>query len=1225
MKVPSRVSPFVRLHFVKIQIAVVALMMSLICVSSFAQVNEGNIQGGVFDQSGGAIVGATVTVIDVARGISQPLTTGPTGQYLAVNLIPGTYTVRATATGFQTVEHANVVVGVGQTIRVDLTLSPGAQTQSVTVNAELPSIDTTDAVMGGEITNQAVNELPLNGRNFMNLMELRPGSVAALSQGDGTTNSGSFNGLRTQSNEFIVEGLVQFSADGEPIVNQQLSGGQGSILSLDAIQEFNIVENPKAEYGWKDGAVINVDIKSGTNDIHGTAFAFGRDGAWDAPNYFTGVTQQVALEQFGGTAGGRIIKNKLFWFADYEGQRINVATGATPTMPSDISISPTSQVSMVDVCNAIQTTGGTINMLSARLAGLTGIVPTAGNPNVGTGSCTVTPASSTVENVFPYNPTTSTTINPNLANNESIDGGLLKIDYARSEHHHFDGGFYRSVQASINYGSTIVAPQWDTLAPVTVPMYFGGWTWTPKTNWVNEFRTGYATIYSPRAGGDTQISPSSPWPTGYGINTGQSNNPLYGGFPTIKISPFNGTLGVGAFGGIRGPEGNLDFLDHVSYVHGNHSFKFGFEFFQQIFKGDTFKNSQGTISFSSLQNFLTGTVKNGASIFVGNAALNASNYNYAAFAQDDWRISKKVTLNLGLRYEYYTSPNEVNNFIGNFYPNASPGTPAVQQAGGPFAPLYHPDPWEFSPRLGLAWDLFGNGRTVLRAGASVIYAIPPIGDNIDVSPFGASFPDLGINNSGTAIGAATPEIFSFSASQINKGWNLAGPVFPVAGTGVSCSKVTPCAQVAVNPHMQTPFTPEYNVDVQHAFTNNFTVDVAYVGNHGFNELSRNNINEPAMGAGWNNTDATLGESPAAACIASAPAFNNCLNSKTQTAAMAAIARNEAAAVTFPQFPYLNYITYQSNEWYSSYNGLQITATERASHGLSFLASFTHDSAHSFMSGGGWTGPYSQDIRNVSLDYGPSDYNIKNNFTFSTTYNIPGIKSPAQLLKGWTVDGVVTLQGGLPWNPQDQTTDLQGTAQYADPNSPASQFWNYSGPTSAFRAGPHNISCFGNLSGCTPYNQLPSGLPTTLVGSVTVPTECLNAATAPYSGNASLTTLATAALVNLGCYAQRGGVLTPPAYGTVGNASRGIFLTQPFYNVDLAIAKNWTFKENYRAQFRAEFFNLFNRADFAPPKTVDPSSGLGFGASVNTPDVQGSSPVVGKGGARDIQLGLKLFF
>ena len=208
--------------------ALFATLVALsVCHPLFSQVNQGSIQGGVFDQSGGAIAGASVTVIDVARGISEPLTTGPTGQYLALNLIPGTYTVRATATGFQTLEHANVVVDVGQTIRVDLTLPPGAQTQSVTVSAELPSVDTTDAVMGGEITNQAVNALPLNGRNFMSLLELRPGAVAATEGGDGTTNSGAFNGLRTQDTEFLVEGLPQFSSDGQPIVNQSLSGGQG--------------------------------------------------------------------------------------------------------------------------------------------------------------------------------------------------------------------------------------------------------------------------------------------------------------------------------------------------------------------------------------------------------------------------------------------------------------------------------------------------------------------------------------------------------------------------------------------------------------------------------------------------------------------------------------------------------------------------------------------------------------------------------------------------------------------------------------------------------------------------------------------------------------------------------------------------------------------------------------------------------------------------------------
>jgi len=469
--------------------AVAFSVLFLACLPLFAQTNQGTIQGGVYDQSGGAIPGAKVTVLDVARGIARPYTTDSAGQFAAVNITPGTYTVRGEANGFQTLEHAKVLVEVGQTIRVDLTLQPGLQTQTVTVTTEATNeIDTTDAVLGGTLSNQEINALPLNGRNFLKLLDLRPGAVFEIggAEGNGTANNTSFNGLRPQDNLFLFEGLPQFSPDGQPIVNQSL-GGPGSILSIDSIQEFNTELNPKAEYGWKDAGVVDIGVKSGTNGLHGTAFAFGRDGAWDASNYFAG-SSPIALEQFGGTLGGPIKKDKIFWFVDYEGQRYTVGNGSTPTIPSDVAMGAAdsnNQLSMVDACNAVGRAN--VNPLSAQLAGLPA------------GSCVPQPGSSTFENLFPFNAAPTTTFNPNLSNTSSINGGIGKVDYHINDHHHVDGTYYISRQVSKNYASQIVAPQWGENDPVNVSMAAGSWAWTPNSSWVNEFRGGYAQIYSPPA------------------------------------------------------------------------------------------------------------------------------------------------------------------------------------------------------------------------------------------------------------------------------------------------------------------------------------------------------------------------------------------------------------------------------------------------------------------------------------------------------------------------------------------------------------------------------------------------------------------------------------------------------------------------------------------------------------------------------------------------------
>lgn len=330
-----------------------ALCALLLCVPAFSQSGAGTIQGTVFDQTGAAIAGATVTVIDTARGITRPITADSAGAYVALDLTPGSYTVRGAFKGFQTVEHANVVVEVGTNVRVDLTLQPGAQTQTVTVTSEAPSVDTTDATLGGTVENSVMTALPLNGRNFQRLLELRPGVVTSIGGGSGTAST---NGLRTGDDLQLVDGIAAFAAStGNSVLNSSYRAGDStSLLPIDAIQEFNTEQNPKAEYGWKAGSIVNVGIKSGTNSLHGTAYAFGRDTGLDASNPFlSGLRTPLELEQYGATGGGRIIKNKLFWFAGYEGLHWESGLTSFGAVPEDV-FNPkdsSNKASIINACN----------------------------------------------------------------------------------------------------------------------------------------------------------------------------------------------------------------------------------------------------------------------------------------------------------------------------------------------------------------------------------------------------------------------------------------------------------------------------------------------------------------------------------------------------------------------------------------------------------------------------------------------------------------------------------------------------------------------------------------------------------------------------------------------------------------------------------------------------------------------------------------------------------
>src|SRR6202522_3619866 len=299
----------------------------LLSFPTFSQSSTGRILGDVRDPSDALIVGAAVEISDVQRGVTRSLETDRAGEYVAPNLEPGFYKITVTKTGFKRFERTNVQLEVATDIRIDVVLQPGDATQTVVVNEEVPLLNTTSSSLGGTLSNEEISELPLNGRNYENLLQLRPGVVRYPGGGFSTTST---NGLRAEDNAYFIEGLFNSEPySGQAIINGAgIAGDSATILPIDSIQEFNIQQIPPAEYGWKPGSVVNVGLKSGTNGLHGTAFAFGRDGAvFDARNFFNTVPNTKlprTLEQYGGSIGGPIIKNKAFFFGAYEGQMYDV-------------------------------------------------------------------------------------------------------------------------------------------------------------------------------------------------------------------------------------------------------------------------------------------------------------------------------------------------------------------------------------------------------------------------------------------------------------------------------------------------------------------------------------------------------------------------------------------------------------------------------------------------------------------------------------------------------------------------------------------------------------------------------------------------------------------------------------------------------------------------------------------------------------------------------------
>lgn len=1150
---------------------------SLLCLPLFSQTYTGRILGNVSDQTGAAVAGANVTITDVQRGISRALTTDAAGFYVAPDLSPGTYTVRVEAKGFKSVQRVNIPVEVAKDARIDFGLQTGQVSEVIEVSGEVPLVDATSSTLGGTLTNKEINDLPLNGRNYENLLQLRPGVVRYPGGGFSTTST---NGLRAEDNAYFIDGLFNSEPfSGQSIINGAgIAGDSATILPVDAIQEFNVQENPPAEYGWKPGAIVNVALKSGTNQIHGTAYGFYRDTIFDARNYFNPVDTQAktprALKQFGTTLGGPIIKDKLFFFGGYEGQRYRVGnSGLEPSAATSPLPTPTTPnctfITTGDCTNSIpnaiadlQAGGFAISPVSLKLAGCTLGPPVTCN---GTG--------------FPLNNGTNPAgpglINISLPNTVNADNAIGKIDYHFNQHHTLSGLYFFGNNSGTVNDAGELQPQWLTQIHTRAQVVGTNWTAAPSSRWVNEARFGYNRLYQPTFTADHNVPASD-----YGINTGVTN-PLYGGLPIITILPFNvpNTLGGFVWPKVQGPDGRVQFVDHVSYTRGKHALKFGGELHRDSFSGGAYAGGRGRLKFlggaefpssTGLEDFFGGNPTVG-SVLIGDPTRYIHNWSEAGFFQDDWRVTRNLTLNFGLRYEYNGVIKEDHNLLGNFSP-----TLGDVQVGQQISSPYNGDHKDFAPRFGLAWDVTGKGTTVLRAGGGLIY------ETVNWESFLAFNNTLGLASIPTASSSGvSPGGGNIAVGNINVFPTVAqynsGPVFPPGQ--LNCA-ANPCTILGIDPNLTTPYVGNWTVNVQHTITENLSLEVAYVGDHGSNLTGIHDINQPPPGSGWTP----------AAIAAAAPD---------------PVAEQNARPFN-AKFPFLSSIYQMGNIYRSNYNGLQTTLNARNFHGLSAIIGYTY--AHALDDvGANWDFGQGlglpQDSAHPGREYASSDFDIRNRFTLSATYRIPGKKSFAQLLDGWQINSIVTLDSAQPWGPTDSGTDVSGTGE-SRVASTGIERWDFFGSPAAFTSGPLPIPFFAGTSNPA----------------------CVADATTP----AMMESLGL-----FGCYAQGGAVMIPPALGSFGTMGRNFFRDSGFRNWDFSVAKNWRLTERFSAQFRAEFFNILNHPNFANPfggqngfgtgGFNDPSVPGAFGCGCATPDKAAANPVIGSGGPRATQFGLKFLF
>jgi hypothetical protein len=635
-------------------------------------------------------------------------------------------------------------------------------------------------------------------------------------------------------------------------------------------------------------------------------------------------------------------------------------------------------------------------------------------------------------------------------------------------------------------------------------------------------------------------------------------------------------------------------------LRGKHAFRFGGEFSHIEADSLVYVSGRGRIAFSGgnlfdgastgLEDFYAG-LPTKAQILTGNPNVATTWENYAAYAQDDWRVKPRLTFNFGVRYSYVSPIKGENNDLASFDPNSTYGM--VQQGSPGLNTLWKPDRTDFSPRIGFAWDVSGSGKTVVRGGTSVIYSSFVLftflaefdfqnsnSTSIAAVPTAAIIETNGLGlagNTGTAGGTIGLGTTGFVGSQLNwdpkvstnPGLN-GGKVFPSpvaqCGDGKGLD-APPCAIMGVDPNLRDPYITNWNLGIQQQLANDFMLDVTYVGNHGSDLLGFRDINQPNI---------ATGVAPYAA-----------------------------------KFPWLSYINYASNYAWSNFNSLQVSLNKRLSKGLSFIAGYTY--AHGLDNGSlNRFGLLPQNAYNTAGEYASSDFDIRHRFTLTASYDIPGINGFGQVLKGWQLNTIVNLQTPQPWTVSDSTFNFSGSGEGADR-------WDFFGNPNDFRSGPLSIP-YCNSSGCTQQSQYGSySFPSATAASMYA--QCVAKAPSQVS------------LAQAGCYVVGNSVMVPPMPGTFGTMGRNMFRDSGFKNVDLSVFKNFTVKERLRFQFRVEMFNIFNHPNFANPygasngwlNGIDPSNPGAFGSAGGTPDIAAGNNLIGSGSARVMQLGLKILF
>ena len=956
---------------------VVLLLVLLVVSATFvsAQTFRGTILGTVSDTSGAVISGATVKVRNIATGLERTTETTAEGNYSIAELPIGTYSVTVTQPGFQTAMTSNVQVDVATERRVDIALKLGQVSDTVEVSSEaLAQIDTTTDELGGTLTAQTIANIPVNGRDYTKLIYLNPGvsgSPDQITDSPGSFGVFSMNGSRGRSNNFLLDGTdMNDGFRNDPSINEAgVFGDPATILPIDAVAELRVLSNYEAEYGRNSGAVVNIVTKSGTNQWHGSALEYYRSGAMGARNYFNIDSQPknpFTNNQFGGSLGGPIVKDKAFFFVNYEGQRESGAQAGLSCVPDAAVIAAAQQQA---ANNGTPLSQPMLNLLARNPWPSPNISGASANLD---GTCNAPNASAAAANLA-----TSTRFYNN------IDSMIVKGDYNPNSDNNLTGRYYYgNSNQSFPFAQLAggLLPGFNTITPTTVQLVSLSWVKVVNAAQVNEARFGWNQYQQGFFPEDQSFDPAS-----IGLDTGATSYNF--GLPKISVGSFS-VIGATPSVPRQRVDTNWHFIDNYSWQIGRHDFKFGYEFRRTAINIIQNNNFRGKLSFDDFTAFLTG-MPSGGSIASGYSKRHESQNSQGLYVQDSFRWTRRLTVNYGVRWDYFGVPSEKNNLFYQLDPSNGGTLVQVGASGGP-ASLYNKDYNNFAPRLSVAYDLSGDGKTVIRAGWGLFYDAFSQDIFLGHIPWNCTFCP---GPAYTGVGVAAIGFADLSGNPITSGSPVYGSASPLG------------SYFGVDPNIRTPYVQNWNLNIQRQITNKILAQVGYVGSKGTKLFRFRDINQP--------TQAQITAFDLSQCATWGQTAPNCY--------IAGFDGPDGVNYNVPRNNYPNffYVNQEEASANSIYNALQASLHMNAWHGLSLQANYVW--SHSIDDASDLedfipNAAQPNNSWNTQAERGNSNFDIRNRFTLNFTYQLPKFEGNYSKLKnGWGIDGVLSLQDGQPFN------------------------------------------------------------------------------------------------------------------------------------------------------------------------------------------------------------------